>query len=127
MSGINIKKPNSIIKRLNIDICLIFNSCSFPFHKTRLIKGDNIKKGNGIPTIPCSRRGIGKIAGPAKNEKSKRINTGITFILCTLQVLYNPMTKNIFRAEHRVNPAVNRYWDLVPNAPNSLTILEKWL
>ena len=94
------------------------------FHNNKLNKGENIRRIEGIPIISCSRRGKGNIAAPAIDTEKAKINiTGIMLRLKILQVLYRPNTKNKLNIEHKISPEVKTNCELVPEAPNSLTIL----
>lgn len=87
IEGKNIKKPSSIIIRLNIAIVLTFNLLSIFLQNIRASIGESIISGKGIPIIPCNLKGIGKIAGPARNEKKNINSSGMVLILLELQIL----------------------------------------
>lgn len=90
-----------MITRLNIAISLKSDS-PFPFHKNRLINGENISRIEGIPVISCNLSGNGNIPAPAIDiEKDRIMNAGIVLIPISLQTLCNPSTKATLKAEHK--------------------------
>ncbi len=125
ISGMKMRKPNSIIINPMAAPSLIFIIFSYFRQSIRANRGDNIIRGKGIPTNPCNLRGIGKIAGPARNEKNKSTTTGITEIFLDLLTLYRPITNKTLRIEQSTSPIVKRYCGLEFRAPSSLTKFDK--
>ena len=127
-SGMKAKKPRDIINNPTADIAIMFGRFFSLLHKNKLINGERNKIVEGNPIIRCNLNGKGNIPAPAIDmEYDKIIIAGITLNPDSLQTLYNPITNNTLIAEHNTSPAEKTYCDGVPIAPNSLTILVKWL
>jgi len=81
---------------------------------------------DGIPMMRCILIGNGNIAAPAiETENDNMITAGSVFIPFDLHVRYKPITKKTLRREQRSIPVENTVRELVPNAPNSLTNLDR--
>jgi len=96
--------------------------------RRKAVRGESNRKNEGMPKIPCRRKGRGKRPAPAMEREYERINhTGTVLNSLCRQALRRPKTNKRLRSEHNTSPEVNIPWEGVPMVPSSLTILERWL
>jgi len=94
--------------------------------RNRAVSGERTKKMEGIPKIPCRRKGKGKRPAPAMEMEYERIShAGTVLSFVCWQALRKPKANSTLRMEQDTSPAVKRNWEGVPNVPSSLTIREK--
>ena len=126
IEGKKARNPSDIVANATHAITFRFDGESPWDQRSKAARGERTKRTEGMPKIPCRRKGRGKRPAPAIEMEYERIShTGTVLSFVIRQARSKPKTNRTLRKEQDTNPAVKRNWEGVPMVPSSLTIREK--